>query len=105
VGSIKENVEKELECLKQMVQNWKRGYLGWMDDKDNEWLIQELRDDIQLHMFPYMRRLLESEQITSEEESRFWVEIELSVSEFSEYIKEGKKEKLCKECGDCDCEK
>ena len=84
---MKENVKEELDCLKQMVLNWRRGYLGWVEDGDNKWLIQELKDDIQEHMAPYINRFIEVEHITLAEGGEFWNDITESVRCFAEDIK------------------
>ena len=84
---MKDNVKEELDCLRQMVLNWRRGYMGWVEDGDNEWLIQELKDDIQQYIVPYIRRFMEVEHITLAEGSEFWNDIEESVRNFAEDIK------------------
>ena len=88
---MEDNVKEELGILKQMVENWGRGYLSWAGDGDNQWIVDELAFEIQEHMAPYIRRFLDLEHIDSNEEKAFWIEIAESVDKFSEEIKNFKK--------------
>jgi len=90
-------VRKELETFKQMVLNWRESYLLWVEDDGNEWLIQELQDEISTFMEPQVRRFRETEYITSKEASEFWAEIGQSVEDFAKDVMAGKrKEKRVK---------
>jgi len=69
---MKENVVKELDTLKGMLENWKRGFLSWASpDGENEYVLQEFNEDIQKHVFPYVTRLLEAEHLSHSEATEF----------------------------------
>lgn len=59
------NVKEEVDTLKLMVRNWKRGYEGWIQpDEDNEYVYREFTGDITKHLGPYIKRLIECEHLT-----------------------------------------
>jgi len=90
---MEENVTKELDCLKQMVINWRQGYLEWVEPgEDNSWIVQELKDEIQEYMAPYIRRFRDLAYITHSEEAKFWQEVLVLVDCFEDEIKLIKKE-------------
>ena len=69
---MEENVRQELDVLKQMVNNWKRGYLSWASpDGDNQHVLLEFTEEIQEHIYPYVTRLRESEHLNDAEAKEF----------------------------------
>jgi hypothetical protein len=71
-SSMEENVIKELDTLKQMLNNWKRGFLGWASpDGDNEYVLLEFNEEIQQQVYPYVTRLLEAEHLSQFEAKEF----------------------------------
>jgi len=69
---MEENVIKELDTLKQMLDNWKRGFLGWASpDGDNEYVLLEFREEIDKQLYPYVTRLLEAEHLNQSEAQEF----------------------------------
>jgi outer membrane protease len=69
---VDDNVHKELETLKGMVLNWKRGFLGWASSEgDNEYVIHEFSDEIQQQVYPYVRRMCETGYLTESEAKEF----------------------------------
>ena len=59
-----EDLKKELDDLKQMARNWKRGYETWMEEgEDNEYVFLEFLQEIHDVAFPYIKRLYETEYI------------------------------------------
>ena len=65
---MKANVQKEVDVLKLMARNWKRGYEGWIElGEDNEYVYQEFTEDIAKHLGPYIKRFIECEHLTPEE--------------------------------------
>jgi hypothetical protein len=69
---MKENVIKELDTLKGMLSNWKKGFLSWATpDEDNEYVLLEFREEIQAQLFPYVTRLLETEHLSHPEATEF----------------------------------
>jgi hypothetical protein len=69
---MEENVRHELEVLKQMMQNWKRGFLLWASpDGDNQHVLLEFTDEIQEQIYPYVTRLLQTEHLNDAEAREF----------------------------------
>ena len=69
---MEENVRQELDTLKQMVNNWKRGFLGWASPNgDNEYVIHEFSDEIQQQVYPFVRRMVETGHLTDSEAKEF----------------------------------
>jgi hypothetical protein len=66
------NVIKELDTLKGMLNNWKRGFLSWASpDGDNEYVLQEFTEEIQQQLYPYVTRLLEAKHLSQSEAKEF----------------------------------
>jgi hypothetical protein len=71
-SSMEENVIKELDTLKGMLNNWKKGFLSWASpDGDNEYVLLEFQEEIQQQVFPYVNRLLEAQHLTQSEAKEF----------------------------------
>jgi hypothetical protein len=69
---MEENVRQELDTLKQMVDNWKRGFLGWASpDGDNDYVLQEFTEEIQQQVYPFVTRLREAEHLSGLEAKEF----------------------------------
>jgi len=69
---MEENVIKELDTLKGMLNNWKRGFLTWASpDGDNEYVLLEFREEIDSQLYPYVTRLLETEHLSQSEAREF----------------------------------
>jgi len=69
---MEENVRHELEVLKQMMQNWKRGFLLWASpDGDNQHVLLEFNEEIQEQIYPYVTRLLQTEHLNDAEVREF----------------------------------
>ena len=69
---MEENVHQELEVLKQMMQNWKRGFLSWVSpDGDNDHVLLEFTEEIQEQVYPYVTRLRETENLSDAEAKEF----------------------------------
>jgi hypothetical protein len=69
---MEENVRQELEVLKQMMQNWKRGFLSWASPEgDNDHVLLEFNEEIQQQVYPYVNRLLETEHLNGAEAKEF----------------------------------
>ena len=69
---MEENVRQELDTLKQMVNNWKRGFLGWASpDGDNDHVLLEFTEEIQEQLYPLVTRLRETEHLTGSEAKEF----------------------------------
>jgi hypothetical protein len=69
---VEENVRQELEVLKQMINNWKRGFLLWASpDGDNQHVLLEFTEEIQEQIYPYVTRLRETEHLNNAEATEF----------------------------------
>ena len=69
---MEENVRQELEVLKQMMHNWKTGYLSWASpDGDNQHVLLEFTEEIQEQVYPYVTRLRETEHLSTAEAKEF----------------------------------
>jgi hypothetical protein len=69
---MEENVRQELEVLKQMMNNWKRGFLLWASpDGDNQHVLLEFTEEIQEQIYPYVTRLRETEHLNDAEAREF----------------------------------
>lgn len=71
---MEENVRKELDVLKGMLNNWKTGFLSWASpDGDNDYVLLEFTEEIQTNLYPYVRRLYETKYITDDEAKEFMI--------------------------------
>ncbi len=69
---MEENVQKELEVLKGMVLTWKKDYLGWASsDEGDEFLARDFMEEIETHVYPYVRRLYECNYLSGSEAKEF----------------------------------
>jgi len=69
---MEENVRQELDTLKQMLHNWKRGFLGWASpDGDNDHVLLEFTEEIQEQLYPLVTRLRETEHLNASEAKEF----------------------------------
>lgn len=67
-----ENVRKELEVLKGMVLTWKKDYAGWAPSEGGgEFLAKEFMEEIETHVYPYVRRLYECKYLSGSEAKEF----------------------------------
>ena len=65
-------MRQELDVLKQMMNNWKRGYLSWASpDGDNQHVLLEFTEEIQEQIYPYVTRLRETEHLNDVEAKEF----------------------------------
>jgi len=69
---VEENVRQELDTLKLMLNNWKRGFLSWASpDGDNDYVLLEFTEEIQEQVYPLVTRLRETEHLTNSEAQEF----------------------------------
>ncbi|UCG20136.1 MAG: hypothetical protein JSU80_10370 [Deltaproteobacteria bacterium] len=69
---MEENVRHELEVLKEMMNNWKRGFMSWASpDGDNDHVLLEFTEEIQEQIYPYVTRLLQTEHLNDAEAREF----------------------------------
>lgn len=71
---MEENVRKELDALRSMLHNWKTGFMSWASpDGDNEYVCLEFTEDIQTNIYPYVRRLFETNYLSDSEAKEFMI--------------------------------
>ncbi len=69
---MKENVHQELDTLKGMLNNWKTGFLSWAaPDGDNDHVLLEFTEEIQMNLYPYVRRLCATNHLSESEAEEF----------------------------------
>lgn len=69
---MEENVRKELDALRGMVLTWKKDYLGSASsDGDCEYLVREFLEEVETHVYPYVRRLRECDFVSGSEAKEF----------------------------------
>jgi hypothetical protein len=67
-----EDMQREIGTLKGMVLNWKQSYLRVAPpDGDSEYLVHDFLEEIEMHVYPYTRRLCECAHLTSAEAGEF----------------------------------
>jgi hypothetical protein len=69
---MEDNVRKELDALKSMLHNWKTGFMSWASpDGDNDYVLLEFTEEIQTNLYPYVRRLFETNYLSDSEAKEF----------------------------------
>lgn len=92
---MEENVRKELETLKAMVLTWKKNYLGWAPpDGGGEFLAREFSEEIETHVYPYVRRLYECNHLSASEAKEFLDFCYSEVEDLRDYLRKAEGEEL-----------
>ncbi len=69
---MEEKVRKELDALRGMVLTWKKDYLGSASpDGECEYLAREFLEEVETHVYPYVKRLRECNYLTGPEAKEF----------------------------------
>ena len=56
---------KECETLRLMMQNWRRGFLTWVEPGvESDYILREFKEEITDQLMPYVYRLIESKHLT-----------------------------------------
>ena len=100
---MEENVQKELETLKGMVLRWKRSYLEWVSpDGGDEFLAREFSEEIETHVYPYVRRMHECKYLSGPEAKEFLDYCYSLVEDLRDALRDAEAEQLLekKERGD-----
>jgi hypothetical protein len=86
---MEENVRQELEALRQMMQNWKRGFLHWAEpDGDNDHVLLEFSEEIQEQIYPYVTRLREVQHLSVSEAKEFMEYCHSQVEDLRDQLRE-----------------
>jgi hypothetical protein len=88
---MEENVRKELDALKGMLNNWKTGFMSWASpDGDNDHVVLEFTEEIQTNLYPYVRRLFETKHLAESEAKEFMCYCFSQVEDLREQLREVK---------------
>jgi hypothetical protein len=69
---MEEQVRKELEVLKNMVVAWRESYqVAGSPGGSDEFLVREFAEEIEVHVYPYARRLWECDYLSPAEADEF----------------------------------
>ena len=86
---MEENVRQELDTLKQMLNNWKRGFLSWASpDGDNDYVLMEFTEEIHEQVYPLLTRLRETEHLTNSEAQEFMDYCHSQVEDLRDQLRE-----------------
>jgi len=86
---MEENVRKELDALKGMLNNWKTGFMSWASpDGDNDYVLLEFTEEIQMHLYPYVRRLFETSHLNESEAKEFMTYCFCQVEDLRDQLRE-----------------
>jgi hypothetical protein len=95
---MEENVAKELDVLKGMLDNWKKGFLSWASPNgDNEHVLLEFTEEIQTNIYPYVKRLFETNHLTESEAKEFMLYCFSQVADLSDQLEKAKTDESEKE--------
>lgn len=97
---MEDEVQRELETLRGMVQNWRDALLDVAHRGGGYgFLADELREDIESHVFPYVRRMFECAYLSAPEVRAFLEECEMVVEELRRVLTETEGRPLCEKEG------
>ena len=83
------NVREELDALKGMLHNWKTGFMSWASpDGDNDHVLMEFTEEIQMNLYPYVRRLFETSNLSQSEANEFMTYCYGQVEELRHQLRE-----------------
>jgi hypothetical protein len=69
---MEEKVRKELQAIRGMVLTWKKSYLREAPPEGGgEFLVEDLNEQIGTFVYPYMKRLYETKNISESEMREF----------------------------------
>ena len=81
----------ELQVLKRMVLAWKEDYTGSVPpDGGGEYLCQDFSQEIEEYVYPYLRRMIETDHISQDQAREFLEFCYRQVMELRDLIEEPK---------------
>lgn len=90
--NMEDNVRKELDGIKGMVERWKEDYMRHITGEHDEYLIEDFLEELNiLHVYPFACRLRDMEYITQQELTEFMGECYEYVAELKEAIDKARK--------------
>jgi len=90
-----EDMQREIETLKGMVLAWKESYLrAAPPDGDSEYLVGDFLEEIEMHVYPYTRRLCECAHLTSAEAGEFLTYCYQQAGELRDSLRQAVSEQL-----------
>ncbi|HEX9883945.1 MAG TPA: hypothetical protein VGA79_08260 [Desulfobaccales bacterium] len=89
--NVKEAGASELEVLRGMVLAWKEDYSGSVPpDGGGEYLCQDFSYEIEEYVYPYLRRMVETDHISQDQAREFLEFCYRQVMELRDLIEEPK---------------
>ena len=86
---MKENIQKELDTIRELVLRWKESYLRWVDPEGgNDYLLEDYSEEITRHVSPLVRRFWEGQFLTQTEVHEFLEYCYSQVNDLRDRIKE-----------------
>jgi len=70
-GRMEENTKKELESLELMTKHCYNDKLIYVTDKNNEFLLEEMNEFMENHIYSYIQHLVYDKALTQQEASIF----------------------------------
>lgn len=84
---MEEGVREEIETLKKMMRNWRRGFKTWHEPGvSSDYILQEFHEEITDQLMPYVSRLLHSDHLTLEEATQLMDECYGEVQKLKEEL-------------------
>jgi len=95
---MEENVRTELHALKGMLNNWKSGFMSWASpDGENDYVLLEFTEEIKSNIYPYIRRLVQTNYLTELEAKEFMEHCSSEVEDLRQRLSQAETEESEKE--------
>ncbi len=78
----------ETNDLHQMVQNWKKSWLGFYStDGVNEWIMDEFMEELSVYIIPYVGRLFDIQYLTEIDCAIFHERLESEIADMRRLLR------------------
>ncbi|MFB3917542.1 MAG: hypothetical protein ACE14M_12485 [Terriglobales bacterium] len=85
---MNQDMQREVEVLKGMVLAWRQSYArAAPPDGESDYLVSDFLEEIEMHVYPYTRRLCECSYLTSAEASDFLEFCYTQAAELREWLR------------------